>query len=426
MKNILLITYYWRGAGGPGVQRWVGMSRYLVKWCDNLFVYHPLNPTHPLRDDDMGRDLPCSIVEFGKNIVEPYGVSSFFFKSKTRDMSSGIISSERKSVVEKFLLWIRGNFFIPDSRVLWVYPSVRFLKKYIKDNNIDIVITTGPPHSLHLIGMRLKKILPGVRWIADFRDPWTTIGYHAHLKLSYVAQKIHLLLERKVLQRADKIIVTSPSTKQEFETKTHRPIEVITNGFEPSKNNTTFEYEKFSLSHIGSLLSDRNPKMLWKALEELTQEIPTFEQNLQIVLAGKIAQEVLKDIEKCGLKNALKLLGYVSHGESRELQRKSAVLLLLEINQEKTKGIIPGKLFEYMESKRPILAMGYKKWDAAEIVEETKTGVVAQSDSVTDIKEKIKELYGMFMQKKLEVEGQGVDKFSREKLTEKLFKAIED
>src|SRR5690606_16111808 len=196
---------------------------------------------------------------------------------KSSDLSSGMISHKTKqSGLEKLLLWIRGNMFIPDARVGWVKPSVKFLSDYLKKNkDIDTIITTGPPHSLHLIGKNLQQ-LNNVKWIADFRDPWTTIGYHKQLKLSESARKSHLAMEKNILESADHIITTSKSTKQEFQIKTIRPITVITNGYDVVNLGKITLDEKFTLSHIGSFLSDRNPRVLWKAISELRKENTEF------------------------------------------------------------------------------------------------------------------------------------------------------
>ena len=240
---------------------------------------------------------------------------------------------------------MRGNLFIPDARFLWVKPSVKYLKKYILENSIDTIVTSGPPHSLHLIGLQLKKEL-NVKWFADFRDPWTTIGYHKALKLSSTAEKKHKALEREVLTTVDTIIVTSKTTKTEFQAITSQPIEVITNGYDVEKVIKQPLDEKFSLAHIGSFLSERNPRILWKAIQELTKENREFRKDFQLKLIGAVSQEVLDTITEFRLNDYVLNLGYVSHQEAVEHQRKSQVLLLIEINSNDTKSIIPGKLFE--------------------------------------------------------------------------------
>ncbi len=234
-KKLLIITYYWPPAGGPGVQRWLKFVKYLPDFNIQPIVYIPENPTYPIIDNGLQSEVSEKAIILKNKIKEPYGLASFFGKNKTKKISSGIIPNQKKqSFVEKTLLWVRGNIFIPDARFLWVKPSVKYLKKYIEDNQIDTIVTSGPPHSLHLIGLQLKKEL-NVKWFADFRDPWTTIGYHKALKLSSYADKKHKALEKEVLTTADTIIVTSKTTKTEFQAITSQPIEVITNGYDVEK-----------------------------------------------------------------------------------------------------------------------------------------------------------------------------------------------
>jgi hypothetical protein len=320
-------------------------------------------------------------------------------------------------------LWIRGNIFIPDARFLWVKPSIKYLEKYIVDNQIDTIITSGPPHSLHLIGLALKQKL-SLKWIADFRDPWTTIGYHKSLKLSKYAAKKHLFLEKKVLQTADNIIVTSKTTKTEFENITQKPIEVITNGFDEENVATPELDTTFSLAHIGSLLSERNPIILWKTLQELVIDIPDFKKHLEIKLIGAVSQEVLDTISKYKLDLFLKNLGYIPHQEAIAQQRKSQVLLLIEINSPETKCIIPGKLFEYMVSKRPILAIGPKNADFAEIISQTNTGFFFDYSEKEKLKSTIIDFYNQFLNQKLTVSALELSQYSRKNLTKKLAELI--
>ena len=351
-------------------------------------------------------------------------MASFFGKNKTNKISSGIIPNQKKqSFLEKTLLWVRGNIFIPDARFLWVKPSVKYLKKYIQENNIDTIVTSGPPHSLHLIGLGLKNEL-NIKWLADFRDPWTTIGYHKALKLSSYAEKKHKALEAAVLNSADTIIVTSKTTKTEFQAITSRPIEVITNGYDVEKVNKQVLDEKFTLAHIGSFLSERNPRILWQALQELVTENENFKNDFQLKLIGAVSQEVLDTISEFKLTNYVLNLGYVSHQEAIEHQRKSQVLLLIEINSNDTKSIIPGKLFEYMVSERPIIAIGPEGSDFAEIITATNTGVFFTYNEKEKLKALLLEYYNLYSVQNLKVHAVGLQQYSRKNLTEKLVELI--
>lgn len=422
MKKVLIITYYWPPAGGPGVQRWLKFVKYLRDYGIEPVVYIPENPSYPIIDEDLEKQVP-DVKVLKHKIFEPYKFAEIFSKKDTETISSGIIEEEKKqSLIQKSLLFVRGNFFIPDARKFWISPSVKFLSEELKNSDFDAIITTGPPHSLHLIGSKLKEIF-GIRWIADFRDPWTQIGYHNKLRLTKNSRRKHERLESEVLNKADDLIVTSFTTQQEFQSKSSTPVHVITNGFDIDLNEEENSNGKFELAHVGSLLSGRNPENLWKAVSELLQENASFRDRFQLTLAGRISESVVKSIKEHGLNPYLKNLGYVSHEKAVEIQRNSSVLLLLEIDSEETKGIIPGKLFEYLAAKRPILAVGPMRWDVSRIVEETSSGKVFNYSEKEIIKNYILDC---FEGKRNAFDLSAIAKYHRSKLTEKLTQLIKE
>jgi hypothetical protein len=423
-NKILIITYYWPPAGGPGVQRWLKFVKYLPDFGIQPVVYIPENPTYPIIDKILVKEVSEKAIIIRHKIIEPYQIASFFSKNKTKKISSGIIPNKKKqSFLDKLFLLIRGNLFIPDARVFWVKPSVRFLEKYIAENSIDTIVTSGPPHSLHLIGLELKQ-KTNVKWIADFRDPWTTIGYHKSLRLSNYASKKHKFLEHKVLNAADNIIVTSKTTKTEFEAITLKPIEVITNGYDIEDTDKQDLDAKFSLAHIGSFLSERNPAILWESLVALLSEIPDFNKHLEIKLIGAVSQEVLETITQFGLNPYVNNLGYVSHADAIAHQKKSQALLLIEIDSEETRSIIPGKLFEYMVSGRPIIAIGPIHSDFEEIISHTNTGVFLHYSEKEKLKNVILDYYNQYLEGKLKSNGVGLQKYSRKSLTKELVELL--
>lgn len=426
MKKVLIIAYYWPPAGGPGVQRWLKFVKYLPEFGVQPIVYVPENATYPILDHELVQEIRKDVTVLTHPINEPYKFATFFSKNSTKTISSGIIKDQKKqSFLDKTLLYIRGNFFIPDARVGWVKPSVTFLSDYIKQNAIDTIITTGPPHSMHLIGMELKKRFK-LKWIADFRDPWTNIGYHKELKLTERASKKHQELEKEVLNTCDQVITTSFTTKKEFEVITSKPIQVITNGYDVEYVSKVPMDNKFTISHIGSLLSKRNPRILWKALRLILKENETFENDFELQLIGKVSPEVLETLEEFKLTKFLKIIGYVSHKEAIKKQRSSQLLLLIEINSYETIGIIPGKLFEYMAAERPILAIGPEGSDVEEIIKKTNTGKYFDYESMEEVKNYILTCYDDYLNHNLKQNGIGLQYYSRKKLTEKLAVLLKD
>ena len=419
MKRALVITYYWPPAGGPGVQRWLKFVTYFKDFGIEPVVFIPDNPHYPLQDKSIVSEIPEGIEIIRFPIKEPYGFAKIFSKKKTKQVSSGIITNKNQSVLEKLLLWIRGNFFIPDARIGWVKPAVGFLKEYLAKNDMDIVISSGPPHSLHLIGMALKEEL-GIKWVADFRDPWTTIHYHQSLRLNKRAQKKHLKLESKVLNNSDLVVVTSARTKKEFQNITSVPIEVVSNGYDILEKIEPNLDAQFSIAHIGSLLTNRNPELLWEILSELKDENRVFSKNLLIKLVGAVSEDVLESLAVFGLTENYKTLGYVSHQEAIQIQHDAQVLLLVEMDSPETKSIIPGKLFEYVAANRPILAIGPEGSDVEGIIKETNTGMYFKYTDKEKLKQQVQLYYEAYLKANLNVNSKNIEKYSRSTLTKSL------
>ena len=231
MKRLLIITYYWPPTGWSGVQRWVKFSKYLPESGWQPVVYTPENPEQLARDESLLADIPACAEVVKTHITEPYEIYRRLTGGKKGEGEVNPVNAQRKNWKQRLSLWVRGNCFVPDPRIGWVRPSVRFLKKYLAEHPVDAVVTTGPPHSVHLIGLGQKKAL-GLRWIADFRDPWTEMFYYKHLGLGPAADRRHHRLEQAVLDGADTVISVSPPVAADFQSRTNTPVVLITNGFD--------------------------------------------------------------------------------------------------------------------------------------------------------------------------------------------------
>lgn len=419
MKRVLIVCYYWPPAGGPGVQRWLKFVKYLRDFGVNPIVFVPENAHYPLVDDSFETEIPEDIEVIKFPIKEPYRFAKWISKKKTNTISSGIISERNPSLIERMMLFVRGNLFIPDARVGWVKPSVRFLSKVLEQKGIDTIITTGPPHSLHLIGLHLKDEL-NLRWIADFRDPWTTIHYYKSLRLTKSSEKKHKILEKEVLNSADAIVVTSPSTKVEFTEITNKPISVITNGYDTSEKIERMPDAEFTLVHVGSLLSDRNPEVLWKVLSVLCTENKAFKEAFRLKLVGAVGAEIQQSLSSFKLAEHVQTPGYVSHAKALQLQFNAQVLLLIEMNQPETKAIIPAKLFEYLKARRPIVALGPEGSDIKSILDETSSGSFFLYSEEERLKNQLLAYFEAFQNKTLGITSENIEKYSRRELTKTL------
>ena len=424
-KKLLIVCYYWPPSGGPGVQRWLKFVKYLPEFGIEPIVYVPENPSYPIIDMDIINEIPEGITILKQPIKEPYRFASLLSRKQTKSISSGMVPAQRKqSLLQKLLLYIRGNYFVPDARIGWVKPSISFLQEYISQEGIQNLVTTGPPHSMHLIGLGLKESFPSLRWITDFRDPWTSIAYHDKLKMTAKTKKNHRDLEQTVLENASEIIVTSPRTKKEFEAICNTPIRVITNGFDVKENTSIELNDKFKLSHIGSLLSDRNPIILWKVLSDIVKSNETFKNVFQLQLAGRVSESVLDSIKKFGLETNVQLEGYISHKEALVMQHSANVLLLIEINSPETRSIIPGKLYEYLAARRPILALGPQGSDIKEIIDETRSGNFYTYTQETEVRKEILYHFEKFQAQEERLQQGDITKYHRQNLTKALSSSI--
>ncbi len=379
-KKVLIITYYWPPAGGGGVQRWLKFSKYLREFEWEPVIYTAKDAEYPVIDESLEKELPEDLEVIRTPIWEPYDLYKKFTRRKKEErVYSGFINELKKeSLAQKLSIFIRGNFFIPDARKFWINPSIKFLEKYLKSNPVDAIISTGPPHSTHLIALAIKRKM-NLPWITDFRDPWTNIDFYDQLRLTKLANHRHKKLEKKVLLQADKVVTVSWSWAVDFRRICGREdIEVITNGFDPTdyEETTKANFDKFTICHIGSMNKDRNPEILWKVLADLSKTHSAFKGNFEILLIGQVDYSIVQSIHQYQLQSYLKKIDFLPHHEAiNALQR--AHLLLLPINSTPNlMGVLPGKLYEYLGAKKPILCIGPKRSDVERIINETQAGSV--------------------------------------------------
>lgn len=422
--KVLILTYYWPPAGGSGVQRWLKFVKYLQEFGITPIVYTVDNPDFSIEDTGLSKDIPEGIEVLKQPIWEPYKLASFFSKGKKLKTNAGFLNSNQ-SLFGKLSTYIRANYFIPDARMFWVKPSVTYLEKYLKENPVDLIISSGPPHSLHKIALELKEKTK-TKWISDFRDPWTDIDYFHQLPLTENAKKKHFEMEKKVLENSDAVVVVGKTMRENY-LKFNENTVVITNGFDVDTEPQEIILDtKFSITHIGMMNEDRNPVILWKALTALCKEVEGFSENLTIQLIGKLDGSVIEAIEENGLKENTELVPYLPHEEVYEYQKKSQLLLLALNNVPSAKGIITGKIFEYLVAKRPILAIGPKDGDLAEILEETESGKIVDFEDVENLKIVLKEFYHDYLKKELNVSSKGIHKYHRKELTKELAELIKN
>ncbi len=429
LKKVLIITYYWPPGGSAGVQRWLKITKYLRTFGWEPVIYTPSNPEFPVLDPSLEKDVPENITIIKQPIWEPYDLyRKVLRKKKNESVNQGFISREKKpSALEKFSIWIRGNFFIPDARKFWVKPSIEFLSTYLKENPVDAMISNGPPHSMHLIARGLQESLR-IPWIADFRDPWTQIDFYDQLMLTKSANNKHKKLELSVLAHADKVTTVTWSWAEGLESLCDRKVEVILNGFDADDFIETQEQmlDGFLFHHIGALNKDRNPHVFWEALKEICETDPAFKRDLKIQLTGNTDYAVIESLKKNKLFDHLILVDYLPHAEVVRLLLRSPVLLLPLNDTPNIAGIVPGKIYEYLAAKRPIFSIGKPDGDTARILHATNAGVIVDFKNKDAMKVEILKLYRQYQSGKLNIDSRQVDQFSRKGSAEKFAKLLNE
>jgi len=370
-RRVLIITYYWPPAGGGGVQRWLKFAKYMPQCGIIPVIYTPSNADYPIIDKTLAADIPPEVEMLYRPIIEPYRLFRKLSRQKKGKISAGLIQNkENQGVVQKFLTWLRGNFFIPDARITWVNPSVAFLEDYLLYNPVDAIITTGPPHSMHLIGMELQKRM-GIRWIADFRDQWLKMDNKEHFKLSFASMRKHEALERKVVQQADEVICVSWTAANEYAKLRGKPVHTITNGYDHEDFEKRYERrgDYYIIGHYGTLGADRDHPEFWQRLQE-EQSHPILGHKTVLELIGPTDEQILN--------KAIALMGrervwqqdYLPHLEVLKHMQEASVLVLLVNRNESAPGRIPGKVFEYLACERPIWLYGGEGGDVEKVVTE--------------------------------------------------------
>lgn len=428
-KRVLILTYYWPPGGGAGVQRWLKFVKYLPGFRWEPIVYAPENPEYMALDDSLEKDIPPGTKILKTKVWEPYEAYKKLVGLKKEDKIAAAFVSEKKKPknTEGLAVWIRGNIFIPDARRFWIRPSAKYLSNYLKNNPVDMIVSTGPPHSMHLIAMKLREKFR-IPWVADFRDPWTRISYYNELKLIARSDRRHKMLEKNVLEKADSVIVVSEGMKEDFNEIYDRDYKVIHNGFdeEDIPDIEVTPDENFSIAHIGVLAKSRNPEVLWKVLRDICRENEQFKNDLEIKLVGKVDVHVQDMIRSYELEKNLRLIPYLPHKQVITEQRKSAVLLLLIHDTPKAKLILTGKIFEYLAARRPVLCIGPEDGDAAGIIAETESGTTVDRRHETKLKKEIHRLYKMHAEGRHFTGGKNIEQFSRKILTGKLSKLLDN
>jgi glycosyltransferase involved in cell wall biosynthesis len=425
-KKILIVTYYWPPSGGSGVQRWLKFVKYLDQAGWETIVVTPGNPSFQMSDPSLLHDIPSNTEVIKLPIWEPYDafykLAKIFGKKKPGAMD--MISTGKMSLFQRMSSWVRGNLLIPDPRVFWVNPASKVLKNLIESRDIDKVITTGPPHSIHLIGLKIKKRFPAVKWIADLRDPWSEWDLLDALMLSNTARERHRKLERRVLQKADRVITIAPFHVKQFERLGGRKVDLITNGFDTDdfEKVQRSKTPKFTIRHTGVVDELRDPRPFMLALREVFETTPDMQVVVEFIgnVNSAFKEFVKEDII---LSSFTKFTSTIPHKELLQLYGQTDLMLLVLAHTALAPGNLPGKLFEYLASGIPILAVGPVDGDAADVIHKAKAGEIFERNDETAMVNMLRRQYDLWKSGNI---GSTTDAtpFTRKKLTDQLIGLI--
>lgn len=423
MNKVLIVTYYWPPFGGSGVQRWLKFVKYLPSFGYQPFVYTPENPFVEIQDASLLKDVPAEAEVIKLPIWEPY---QLFQKFSGKKKQTDFVSTGKTSFFQKAALFVRGNFFIPDARKFWVKPSVLFLDDFLKSNQINTIITTGPPHSMHLIGLKLKQKNPTLKWVADFRDPWSEWDLLDTFSLTDWARKRHRLLERKVLTTADEVITIAPYHQQRLETLSGRKVNLITNGFDEDdfKDIAHQPTVKFTLRHIGVVDELRDPRPIMEVLSELINQGQLSKDEIMVEFIGNVNSRFVNDIQQDQVLHSItSFVLHLPHSEVLKRYGTTDVQLLVLAHTAIAPGNLPGKFFEYLASGNFIIGIGPEDGDAATILKQVGAGSIMERTNKKDLKKIILERYVQWRnpvtKNKLHA-----SVFSRKSLTQQLAKIL--
>jgi glycosyltransferase involved in cell wall biosynthesis len=379
---------------GSGVQRWLKFAKYLPEAGWEPVIFTPENPDFDLQDETLLKEISPNLEVIRFPIWEPYQLFAKV-KKKGKSHPGRILEQQKKGFLEKVAIWLRANILVPDPRVFWVKPSVQFLNELLKEGQFQAIITTGPPHSLHLIGQQLKQ-KHSIPWLADFRDPWSQWEFLDTLPMLPFIRRRHEALEQKVLQQADVVVTISPTFQRDLEKLSGRKIDLITNGYDPADIPQDFAprpkaADRLHLVYTGIIDAIRNPLPLMQALKA---EFEATGEEVSWTFVGKVSEQVQQQVQADPwLQSHIHFAGYVSHQEVFDFYAKADALVLILTDTKNAKGNIPGKLFEYLATGLPVLALGDPQGDSSEILSQAGAGAVLGHGDLKGIQAKLRELY---------------------------------
>lgn len=427
MKKVLIITYYWPPAGGPGVQRVLKFAKYLPEFNWKPIILTVKHPDAPIYDESLFADIPEEVKIYKTRALEPFGFyRKFTGKSPSEKIPNDILLSKKNaSLQDRIAKWVRANIFIPDAKIGWLHYAVKEGMKIVRQEKVDAILNSSPPPTTALVGKAIAK-KTGLPWIADFRDPWLEIVYYQHLKRSKLTKAIDGMLERKVLRKADVVVAISKDMINLFKSKVgDKKFKVIPNGYDEIdfENQKSIKNDKFTIAYTGTISKDRIPYSLITAIKRFVYEDKN--ENFRLNFAGRFSSEFVNLIRKENVEKYFELQDFVPHKVSTSILQNADALLLIIDDVPNNKGFLTGKLFEYLGCKKPVFAIGPLDGNANEILKETNSGIMVDYKDTNAAYMLLKKLYRERQLGKTAFEFKA-EKYSRENLTYELSQILDE
>jgi glycosyltransferase involved in cell wall biosynthesis len=422
-KKVAIVTYYWPPSGGAGVHRWLDLSNYLIDFGYEVTVVTSKNPDYPLIDTALSNKVNKQLNVVQVAGFEPRNLIKNVQKKGKENLDNSLEKPEKQSFFEKFVVYVRGNFFIPDARKSWAKAVAKYLYNHRSQFDNSLLITTGPPHSTHLIGLKWKKECT-TPWIADFRDPWLEIEFFHQLRLTQAAKKKHAILEKKVLQSADLVTTVSPSWAELFRSKGAQETAVLFNASDYRSSEKVFT-KSFAISYLGTLKSDRIPHTLIQAIANKCKKDSAFSTALQLTFMGNICEDLHDVIAAADLTKKTFFSGYVEHQDAlKEMERADLLLLLQNKSDKNASGRIPMKFFEYINTANPIAIFCDPKSDLAHLANGIPGCFCLDYDDEETTASALDKAYSYFQQQEAINRSAQIAPFSRKATADKLHELI--
>ncbi|MEH0158447.1 glycosyltransferase [Limibacter armeniacum] len=424
MKKVLMISYYWPPNAGVAVLRCLKIAKYLREYGWEPVIYTAENPDWAGIDNSNLKDIPEGITVIKQPIFEPYKYyRTLMGKKKDENVINALVANDDKeSLLHKFSVWVRSNFFIPDARAFWIKPSVKYLTTYLKENPVDAIWSSGPPHTNNAIACELKK-LTGLPWLSDFQDPWTQVDYFQKLRLAPWGRAKHHRMEQDVFKWADRITIVSDQWNKDLKEIGAKEVSTVALGYDEAdyKDLKQESDQQLTLVHMGLMGDDRHPSALLEVIKELSEEREDWDKVFRLKLIGEVDAAIKQHIESLGIGHLVGMMGYVPREEALQICASSQLLLLLLNQAENAGGRIPAKLFEYLAVKRPIICIGDTTGDAVRMVRDAEAGYAFEYGEKDALKQVLTEMQDKYrMDGKVPATKGIAEQYSNQQLTGKV------